>query len=98
PPPSTLCPYTTLFRSNEVDILDQNDVVEILNVLEGLAELGRGVHVVPGEKLFVGADHARRRFFQAVALGVFADKAQQGFNRLFRSEEHTSELQSRENL
>src|SRR5436309_7528111 len=66
PPRSTLFPYTTPFRSNQI-IIDNDD-----GSVSGYAHTK--ATVVPGEKVPEGLP------------------AQQ------RSEEHTSELQSRENL
>src|SRR3712207_7634129 len=83
PPRSTLFPYTTLFRSLEV----HRDLGE----RQGMAErdqIGRalGGHD-PGE-----ACHAQH---VALADGTFLDAGER-FRR--RSEEHTSELQSRQYL
>src|SRR5690606_40151606 len=79
PPPSTLFPYTTLFRSVIADHLRVQHVrcvVLVIHEHEGIA-----IHV--GE----GGLAAQQFDFRQVVIGVEA-----------RSEEHTSELQSRENL
>src|SRR5258707_3919173 len=73
PPRSTLFPYTTLFRS----------------------ELGEDIDDEPGEAALIGArlgEHrkVRRHAIVAGACGVLV--------RQGRSEEHTSELQSRQYL
>src|SRR5690606_41123711 len=88
PPTSTLFPYTTLFRSDQAP--DHRALVGRQR-FEQIADLGRGE----------GVDHpphgteppAVQRIGQQAQLArglVVADG--------FRSEEHTSELQSRENL
>src|SRR5690606_42124668 len=83
-PRSTLFPYTTLFRSEHVLRL-------------ALDQRLRGQHVLH----FGGADAVRQRTESTVGGGVTVaahdGHAWQG-EALLRSEEHTSELQSRENL
>src|SRR2546428_7304961 len=77
PPRSTLFPYTTLFRSFEVQDLPE------LAALDGAPEcLHRGPQapVVPGSEHHAGA---RARAYHDLRV---------------RSEEHTSELQSRSDL
>src|SRR3712207_8274802 len=81
PPRSTLFPYTTLFRSIEV---------------EGVEQVDRGAGGVDGH---LGRDLQQR-------LGVVEDDLHAGADHLVgqrlggsrRSEEHTSELQSRQYL
>src|SRR3989449_3326441 len=73
PPRSTLFPYTTLFRSERLQVL--------LDLLE----------VVLGER---PARRTRHRVPRSVGFGHVAPRQQ----RLRRSEEHTSELQSRLHL
>src|SRR3712207_8613268 len=84
PPRSTLFPYTTLFRSG-VEVVRNHDAVELV---VGVVEQGVGVVVAEVE--------ARR----PSAARVEADGVGRG--RLdeagTRSEEHTSELQSRQYL
>src|SRR3712207_7750860 len=85
PPRSTLFPYTTLFRSGPVD-LPQRLVVRLdLPVCAGVAELACAV--------------AEPRQQEVRLLPVEAPAAQHR-TRLHqqRSEEHTSELQSRQYL
>src|SRR3712207_8203520 len=76
PPRSTLFPYTTLFRSQVLRLLQVEDVHQLV-----------AQHPRPVE----------RRHLQAVALAV---RRGQGHHAAGagRSEEHTSELQSRQYL
>src|SRR3712207_7179031 len=75
PPRSTLFPYTTLFRSGGVDLLDR----------DGADELRVAVDVVGAEAVEL---RVPERFGEAGARR----------QRDLRSEEHTSELQSRQYL
>src|SRR2546430_2982780 len=84
PPRSTLFPYTTLFRSDrQVQLVLAGEVQQ--------DEIGREpAHVQPGEPV-VSPDavidvHHQVAFFQVAEVGPF------------RSEEHTSELQSQSNI
>src|SRR5690606_42122807 len=91
PPCSTLLPYTTLFRSmvskaSEPQIKADMAAHSNLKKMSGIKQL----HPVADDRL--------RQFVQlhgeaAIPLGAWP----QGLGRT-RSEEHTSELQSRENL
>src|SRR3712207_8341092 len=74
PPRSTLFPYTTLFRSEAVDLLVQRP------------------HLVP-EPL----GHRREFLGRHVVFGA-PHRARVGEAQFGRSEEHTSELQSRQYL
>src|SRR5690606_40479987 len=89
-------PYTTLFRSRRWrvahgeqfhgvgrDVRQADDVAGPGVVLAGLRQGGRGRVEVEGE---------------AVRQKQQAEKVASGHRPLWRSEEHTSELQSRENL
>src|SRR5690606_42142030 len=97
PPTSTLFPYTTLFRSPGAelrvhDIPERRDVDVALtghHRLQGLAEQLLELGTVPPSP---DEDHRRLR----VELLDRQVVAETGIRR--RSEEHTSELQSRENL
>src|SRR5690606_40688529 len=89
PPPPTLLPYTTRFRSGHREAVDQSGKMPG-HELEPVA-VGVGLH---------HADHSG-------AGGMTPDHAdvdgkggavEMDGNALARSEEHTSELQSRENL
>src|SRR3712207_7450873 len=93
PPRSTLFPYTTLFRSNP----------ELLWALRGgggsfgvVTALELALHPV-GPEVFAGValfDTTRAR----KVLRTFRDVMNHAPDELSRSEEHTSELQSRQYL
>src|SRR5690606_41629872 len=95
PPRSTLSPYTTLFRSrlapDPVAIIDDVPVGRVYR---------DGHLIVPAE----GAVRERRKLAfsgmiaVALALGPRGEVLSEPEIALERSEEHTSELQSRENL
>src|SRR5690606_41335605 len=86
-PKATLFPYTTLFRSAEVE--ERIELVELERDVRG-----RGVIVEPRE---VANPQQRGALLLAAVLrggpGHLVD-----LEEVVRSEEHTSELQSRENL
>src|SRR5690606_41763866 len=94
PPTSTLFPYTTLFRSGAGYIGSHM----VLN----LADSGEDVVVL--DNLVTGFDWAidgRARFERGNAGDidlVLKLIEKHGITEIVRSEEHTSELQSRENL
>src|SRR3712207_7929240 len=85
PPRSTLFPYTTLFRS-----LGQH------LQRAGVAERGADPLEDPRHRLQVVREHLRSRREDLVELRV--DAVEVGDQQLDRSEEHTSELQSRQYL
>src|SRR5690606_41582042 len=88
PPISTLFPYTTLFRSAPVD--QQFEPVEAIGLLVGIDDtvfLGAGKDIGFVANGAAGGDHDGLRF-HIIGLEDIGS----------RSEEHTSELQSRENL
>src|SRR5690606_39963903 len=87
-PPPPLFPYTTLFRSGIAAVSEQMEQRRKA-FAGGRDERRRAVPV-----LDAGIVHDAR---QHVALGVGDDVALAALD-LLRSEEHTSELQSRENL
>src|SRR5207249_5471009 len=90
PPGSTLFPYTTLFRSGrEVGLVGRKDVatrVPQRRITQHGKVLDRDP-AVPGAR---GADGVEGRVFRRGRL--------HGLDELGRSEEHTSELQSRFDL
>src|SRR5256712_11295510 len=94
PPRSTLFPYTTLFRSlgNHLAAGEDRDIGE--HLLAPVAE-PRGLHGADLEGAAQLVDHQRG---QRLALQVCAVKAPGFGDRRKRSEEHTSELQSRSDL
>src|SRR3712207_7774779 len=86
PPRSTLFPYTTLFRS-------------LIMLLHAANNAIAGSYFSP---MFTGADSARQAWLLAglwcaVAVAVVLAEGPQHLSRT-RSEEHTSELQSRQYL
>src|SRR5690606_41295276 len=86
PPRSTLFPYTTLFRSDSRRFGGRGDAKE-----------DRTEHCENEERK---RDERRQQHQHDLRGRVFADVLVPGLwrNRRPRSEEHTSELQSRENL
>src|SRR5690606_39597735 len=87
PPTSTLFPYTTLFRSLSV-VRHMADRI-------GVLYLGKLVELQEGRALFRAPQHPYARML----LDAVPDLEMTGRRRRrVRSEEHTSELQSRENL
>src|SRR3712207_8373624 len=76
PPRSTLFPYTTLFRSEHLSVIDYGDVPVVPGYIEESYE-----------RIAVGLEEVHRAGVVPVVLG--GDH---------RSEEHTSELQSRQYL
>src|SRR3712207_8492356 len=82
PPRSTLFPYTTLFRSGLEDGAWKSRIAE---------KKVRGVHRWHG-------DEAARRAVYNNRARLRSGVAREAFKRRARSEEHTSELQSRQYL
>src|SRR5690606_41623323 len=95
PPPSTPFPYTTLFRS-----VDHGNRARLLAANAAAEQYFRAQLAEPAAQPardFLGG----RGFDQAAAerFGVgYAPKSFDALKNALRSEEHTSELQSRENL
>src|SRR3546814_8308569 len=99
----TLCPYTTLFRSDRLDGRARRDQLERLGDLLGrgaaadVKEVRRLATVqlddVHGRHRQTGAiDHAADVAFERHVVEVVLGG--RAFDFIFRSEEHTSELQS----
>src|SRR5690606_40381365 len=87
PPISTLFPYTTLFRSLVFRALDQ--LVDLHDAV-GIDDIDAASRVDRAAAPLRSAGCRR--------IGERALKARRGEHSVIRSEEHTSELQSRENL
>src|SRR3712207_6974166 len=85
PPRSTLFPYTTLFRSRP-DLLRPDDVADTQGTGVGQDEVRHGL---AGR---TGHHEVDRASVDVLAVGVVTAVGRQ------RSEEHTSELQSRQYL
>src|SRR5690606_41530635 len=93
PPVSTLLPYTTLFRS--VEVIEGR----ARGVLVDEGEGGRG-HVlgVPSQPAREALDEVGLARAEVAVEGEHVAGAKVAGEALTRSEEHTSELQSRENV
>src|SRR5690606_42024533 len=92
PPRSTLFPYTTLFRSGLSEYVVHRFAFVPRQTLVNLARDNRTV--------LLDQIQERQQHLAIIAFGVDFDERQSWETvRIFtRSEEHTSELQSRENL
>src|SRR2546430_13128579 len=88
PPRSTLFPYTTLFRSH---VAETSDYVAFLK----RAIYGYGRRIGTDPAALVHLRELEEALRDAVNLGTYL--ANQGRDH-YRSEEHTSELQSQSNL
>src|SRR5699024_12782899 len=91
PPPSTLFPYTTLFRSK-----DKKATLLLMNLAISSFQnrMAKQLDISPGQEMIQGFESAE----EIGANLVLADRdIQITFSRI-RSEEHTSELQSRFDL
>src|SRR5206468_12194252 len=95
PPRSTLFPYTTLFRSRVHDVGEEGAPYVVAEYMAG-GDLKRLLRDSPGHRLPV-ADALRLADQVASALEHAHDRGVVHRN-LKRSEEHTSELQSRSDL
>src|SRR5690606_41961598 len=92
PPPSTLFPYTTLFRSLPLDSpRERRRSARARHFTESTLARSRGPHGSHG-----GPSDGRLRTRRRARLQSHARQLVRARDR--RSEEHTSELQSRENL
>src|SRR2546421_11564379 len=91
PPRSTLFPYTTLFRSREADL--------VADLAERLREGGRkrvtGVHAVHEQQISLARGHVGHEIDQLPERSGVRDRLIRPETHVLRSEEHTSELQSR---
>src|SRR3712207_8458425 len=86
PPRSTLCPYTTLFRSHRAQQLQSSAIREILKVT-----------MQPDIISFAGGLPSPETFpVERMKAAYDAVLSREG--KVARSEEHTSELQSRQYL
>src|SRR5690606_39651564 len=96
PPVARVCPYTTLFRSGQplgqFTLPFQDDAAQRIEILRGLHFCGGVGHGVPlGIFPIIPKPLARSSI-----SGESVPRKERQYMR--RSEEHTSELQSRENL
>src|SRR3712207_8584557 len=82
PPRSTLFPYTTLFRSHSQAIACYERALELVH---------RNGNLVTEARVLIELANLRRDLGEV-------DAAKSGWQRAHRSEEHTSELQSRQYL
>src|SRR5690606_41314403 len=90
PPRSTLLPYTTLFRSEKDQHEGQGRGEELMSALE---------HCYISAQGFPEADcSSRTHYARGRARTSHASGTNAASHNERRSEEHTSELQSRENL
>src|SRR3712207_6980489 len=87
PPRSTLFPYTTLFRSDRIAIVQQNTIGRIPTALMQVA--------MPG---FKSADSAGAILSGIEMIHMMRKQQAKYACNPQRSEEHTSELQSRQYL
>src|SRR3712207_7510056 len=87
PPRSTLFPYTTLFRSNTSDLIVRT-IEPIPNAVAENGNVGFAVAVIIGGREFVGCQ-TELRGCKTLRRTIQIPN---------RSEEHTSELQSRQYL
>src|SRR5690606_41503579 len=93
PPTYTLLPYTTLFRSCKIEVILHAD----FDIIDRLGPVRFGRRQVDPAGIKPSAD---RRIDQRVRQNLVVRRQGPGrfLERDIRSEEHTSELQSRENL
>src|SRR5690606_42065241 len=98
PPSLTLLPYTTLFRSLDVGGVHARRVVDCVRIAAAAVAVEFDAGELGHAEVRPLADNLRPNLVRRHADGVVAavTHALVGFGG--RSEEHTSELQSRENL
>src|SRR5690606_42129393 len=88
----TLFPYTTLFRSFYKKLIK-------LRNNEPALQVGNFIPVPSEENIFSFIrEYAGKKFLIALNFGSSEEKCEPGLKDWKRSEEHTSELQSRDNL
>src|SRR5690606_41863778 len=95
-PRSTLFPYTTLFRSLNYGQVEKWEAIALqqhFNTIEEAIE-----EFKKGKMIVVVDDEDRENEGDLVMAAEMATPEEVNFMARFRSEEHTSELQSRENL
>src|SRR5690606_40085898 len=95
PPRLTLFPYTTLFRSSGVSVSEVNQLLERFGQAQKMMRQmrrGGGIPGMPGMPGMGGGGAGKGRAKPQRKKGKSGNPAKR------RSEEHTSELQSRENL
>src|SRR3712207_6989689 len=92
PPRSTLFPYTTLFRSSRVPWMISQKAKYALRALVALARAGSESLVTSD---IAERERIPRKFLEQILLELKRDGIVQSRRR---SEEHTSELQSRQYL
>src|SRR3712207_9417381 len=94
PPRSTLFPYTTLFRSDGAEQLQPSHIVAVVDVARDQHRVDSGL-----ERPFRDLEGSRGDVRVVERSGVGQDReVNVGRDLERRSEEHTSELQSRQYL
>ena len=66
----------------ERDVLQEHDLVIAADLLEGAAEMMRGILLIAARIFLPGAGDPRRRVEQPLAVGIVAGPADQGAHRL----------------
>src|SRR3712207_9208627 len=94
PPRSTLFPYTTLFRSDDVEVSDE-DVDQQVDVMRERFAMLTGVERAAQDGDFVSIDLEAKLDGEVLEDGTTSGMSYEVGSR---SEEHTSELQSRQYL